>query len=96
MILYLFACGYTVPELVKFTVKDLNALDLPVDISILRDEVLDMMSETTPTSLVFVFQSGRKMAHTDFYRIVKQAAQKAIDRPMSRQQFLEYIRTGKQ
>lgn len=95
MILYLFACGYSVPELVKFTVNDFNELDLPEDIAILRDEVLDLMPDTTPTSPVFVFQGGRRMTHTDFYRIVKQAAEKTINQPMSRQQFLEYIQTGK-
>lgn len=94
LILYLFACGYTVPELVKFTVKDLKALDLPDDLVIFRDEVLELSPDTKSSALVFVFPNGRKMIHTDFYRIVRQAAERELERPMSRQQFLEYIKKG--
>ncbi len=96
LILYLFACGYTVPELVNFSVKELKALALPEELVLSRDEVLDFLPDAMPSSAVFVFPSGRQMTHTDFYRIVRQSAKKTLNRPMSRQQFLDYIKSGKE
>ena len=94
LILYLFACGMTVPELVSFTVKDLKALELSEELILSRDEVLDLLPESKPGSLVFVFPRGNPMTHTDFYRIVRQAAEMVFEKPMSRQQFVEYINKG--
>lgn len=94
LILFLFADGKTVPDLMKFTVKDLKSLDLSDELTISRDEVMDKLPESKPSALVFVFPSGKSMTHTDFYRIVRQAAENAVNKPMSRQQFLEFIQKG--
>ena len=94
LILYLFACGMTVPELVNYTVKDLSSLALPEELVLSRDEVLDLLQESKPSSLVFVFPRGNPMTHTDFYRIVRQAAEMVFEKPMSRQQFVAYIKKG--
>lgn len=94
LILFLLADGMTVPDLVKFTVKNLKSLDLSDELVISRDEVLDKLPDFKPSSEVFVFPNGKSMTHTDFYRIVRQAAENAINKPMSRQQFLEFIQKG--
>ncbi len=94
LILFLMACGKSVPDLVNFTVSDLNATDLPDELSLYRDEVLDMLGDSKANAPVFVYPSGKPMMHTDFYNIIRRATGAIFDRPLSTQEFHTYIKRG--
>ncbi|KAF0190536.1 MAG: hypothetical protein FD165_2617 [Gammaproteobacteria bacterium] len=95
LVLYLIASGRHVPDLVSFTVGDLVSIKFPKEMTLWRDEVLDLLQDKAPSSPAFVFPSGKPMHHTDFYRIVRRAANAALKRPISSQEFWNYIKRGK-
>ena len=88
IILYLFADGYTVPDLVKMTVPGLHALELPPVMTTYVDEML----ENRKNGAAFQYPNGLAIPHTGFYRLMRAAAKRAVGRPMSVQQFRAYMR----
>jgi len=92
LILFLIAAGYSVPELCRFTVKDLKRLKLPDEIGMYRDQTLDLLEEAGDDSPAFTYYpSGRAMIHSDFYRIVSQATNQVLGNPLSHKVFAQYI-----
>ena len=91
LILYLLAEGYTVGQLVAMRTSDLRGLNLPIEISVCRDEALDDMKQDR----AFNYPNGKLIPHTAYYRLVRTTAQKVLDRPMSQEQFRRYIQHGK-
>ena len=90
VILYLIADGYIVPQLIAMDVPMLRALDLPVEIAVERDELLEGRTDGP----AFVYPSGRPLPHTQFYRIVRLAGQSALRQPMSQEMFRTYVQRG--
>jgi hypothetical protein len=87
VILFLLADGYTVRELVAMDVAGLRACKLPVDLAVSRDETL----EDRRIGPAFAYPNGKGLPHTAFYRLVRAAAQRAIGRPMSQEQYREWV-----
>lgn len=86
--LFLLGAGEcTVPDLVKMTVPQIRAMCLPVEIGVYVDEMLD----DRKTGPAFQYSSGTVKPYTYWHRLVRTAAEKAVGRPMSAQQFRAYI-----
>lgn len=93
LILYLAAEGYSAPKLSRMTVDELNALELPEEIKLYRDRVLDLLETQDRKARVFVYPNGRSMGPPDFYRIIAQTTVRTLGYPLSNKQFAEYIRS---
>lgn len=91
LILYLIADGYSVGDLVAMTIDELRKISLPEEMEVRRDEVLNGRS----SGPAFVFPSGEKMPHTTYYRLIRTAGLKVLNRPMSQEKFRKYIHKGK-
>jgi hypothetical protein len=90
LILYLIADGYTVGDLVRMTVAELNKISLPVEMDVSRDEILDGRN----TGYAFVFPGGKGMLHTTYYRLLRSTSEKVLKRPMSQEKFRDYIHSS--
>lgn len=93
LILYLTAEGFSAPKLSRMTVDELNAMELPDEIKIYRDRVLDLLETHDKKARVFAYPNGRAMGPTDFYRIIAQTTERTLGHPLSNKQFAEYIRS---
>lgn len=91
VILYLIADGFTVGELVAMTVRELRAIELPVELMVMRDEVLNGHK----TGFAFITSHGKQLLHTSYYRLVRITAEKVLGRPMSQETFRAYIQSAK-
>ncbi|KAF0190509.1 MAG: hypothetical protein FD165_2677 [Gammaproteobacteria bacterium] len=92
LILYLIAEGYSAPKLSRLTIAELSAMNLPDEIMIYRDRVLDLLETQDQKAFVFVYPNGRVMGPTDFYRLVAQTTERTLGHPLSHKQFAEYLR----
>ena len=91
LILYLIADGHRVVDLVAMRTFYLRNMELPVEMSVVRDEAL--AEKTFDTA--FTYPGGKPLPHTAYYRLIRETAEKVLDRPMSQEQFRHYIQTGK-
>lgn len=87
LILFLIADGYTVVDLVAMRAFALRSLELPVEMSVYRDEALAGIKHDK----AFTYPSGKPLPHTAYYRLVRVTAEKVLGRPMSQEQFRTYI-----
>lgn len=95
LLLYYMAAGSTVPDLRGMTIADLKHAELPAPLVQYRDEWLEQHPAPLPDRPAWLFPSGAPFAHTDFYRLIRQATVRTLGLPMSRAQFVHYIRTGR-
>ena len=65
----------------------LKSLKLPVEMTVCRDEALAESSSL----MAFTYPSGKLIPHTNYYRLLRFTAEKVLNRPMSQEQFREYI-----
>lgn len=91
LILFLIADGKKVGDLVSMRTFFLKKMDLPVEMSVNRDEAL----ADSNSDMAFVYPNGKVIPHTSYYRLIRQTAEKVLDRPMSQEQFRQYIQQGK-
>jgi hypothetical protein len=87
VILYLIAQGYTFNELIAMTVRALRAMELPVEMQVYRDDMLNGHK----SGPAFLYPSGNPLRATDYRRLVQESAGKVLGRPMSRAAFRAYI-----
>lgn len=87
LILYLLADGYSVADLTKMDVATLRAITLPLEMDVRRDEILSGRHD----GYAFVYDNGSRLPHTNYYRLVRQTAEKVLRRPMSQEKFRSYI-----
>ena len=92
VILYLLADGYRIDKLVGMTASALAALELPDDIDVARDEVLDGKPRKGPA---FVYPNGAVIPTSAYQRLIRQAGKKTLNRPFSRDDFFKYIHSTK-
>lgn len=90
LILYLIAEGRTVVELVAMKISEFKKLELPDDMAVYRDQVLD----EGKFDMAFTYPGGGHIPPTTYYRLIRETAQKVLGRPMSQAQFRKYITTG--
>lgn len=87
VIFYLIAEGYTVADLTKLQVGELKLIKLPPEIDVDRDNFL----QGRTSGAAFVYPSGAKIPHTNYYRLIRTTAEKVVGRPMSQEKFREHI-----
>ncbi len=92
VILYLLADGYRIDKLIGMRASALAALELPEDIDVARDEVLDGKSRKGPA---FVYPNGAVLPTSAYQRLIRQAGKKALNRAFSRDDFVKYIHSSK-
>ncbi|WP_147305229.1 hypothetical protein [Alkalilimnicola ehrlichii] len=91
LILFLVAEGYSVPDLLRMSVKELSSLDLPEEISHYRDETLLFIKDTSEGAPAFQFKNGRPMLYGDFHRVISMATRYVLDKPLSQVAFQEHV-----
>lgn len=89
--LYLIADGYIFDELLAMIVQDLRALELPIEMRVHRDNMLNGHK----SGPAFIYPSGNPLRVTDYKRLVQQSTKKVLGHPMSREAFRAFINSSK-
>jgi hypothetical protein len=88
VILYLVAEGYTIPSLVSMTVKQLEAIVMPPEIAVYRDQV----AETAVNEFAFTYPNGRRLLHNDYYTLIRRTTEVVTGKPLAQNAFREYLK----
>ena len=87
LMLFLIADGYKVADLVEMKTDTLKKLKLPVEMTVYRDQML----EDGDFPMAFTYPGGETIPFTIYHRLVITAAKKVLGRPMSQEQFRDYV-----
>jgi hypothetical protein len=90
VILFLLAEGVAMSKLIAMSVAGLRALKLPIPMQVYRDEMLNGHKNGP----AFLYPSGNPVRETDCRRLIHDAAEKVLGRPMSQDSFRVYIQKG--
>lgn len=93
VILWLLASGYKVPDLVSMTRSELESVEFPDALENHKLAVLESVSSPADDA-VFAYPGGRKLQHSDFYRIITQATKSAFGESLNYSDFKERVSMG--
>lgn len=92
VLLTLIANGHDVRELEKWTLHDLKQADLPVFLSVYRQQILEEAGAGGEQRPAFAYPNGAAFKSYDIYRIIRQATKRVMGEEAGPAELRAYVK----